>query len=66
MALFIVASFVPAGQRILPDHLQTVGAGRFPAGDIRDYSIVAGGCYAGSGAAGKRLNWSDVAAGCTR
>lgn len=57
---------VAAGQRILPDHLQAVDADRIPAGDIRDYRMVAGGCYTGSRAAGRRLDWSDVAAGCSR
>ena len=57
---------VSAGQRILPEHMQAVGPDRIPAGEIRDHAMVAGGCYAGAKAAGGRLEWSDVSAGCLR
>ena len=57
---------VSAGQRILPRHLKTVGTNRIPDGDIGGYSMVAGGCFAGSSAEGVRLEWSDVAAGCNQ
>lgn len=57
---------VSAGQRILPDHMQAVGPDRIPAGEIRNHAMVAGGCYARPKAAGRRLEWSDVSAGCLR
>ena len=55
---------VSAGQRILPRHLKVVGTSRISDGDIGGYSMVAGGCFAGSRAAGVRLEWSNVAVGC--
>ena len=57
---------VAAGQSILRRHLQVVGAGRIPSGEIGGYSMVAGGCYAGARGAGARLDWSDIAAGCSQ
>ena len=57
---------VSAGQRILREHLQAIGADRIPAGDIRAYSMVAGGCYAGARSAGVRLDWSDISARCSQ
>ena len=57
---------VAAGQSILQRHLQVVGAGRIPSGEIGGYSMVAGGCYAGARGAGARLDWSDIAAGCSQ
>ena len=36
---------VSTGERIIPEHLRAVGADRIPAGEIRNYAMVAGGCY---------------------
>ena len=57
---------VSAGQRILPAHLEAIGADRIPSGEIRGHAMVAGGCYAGAKAAGRRLEWSDVSASCSQ
>ena len=57
---------VSAGQRILPAHLKAIGADRIPDKQVRNYAIVAGGCYVGAKAAGSRLAWSDVSTSCSQ
>ena len=57
---------VSTGEWIIPEHLRVVGADRIPAGEIRNYAMVAGGCYARSRSAGGRLAWLDVSARCSQ
>ena len=51
---------VSAGQKIDPRQLRVLHAERIPAGRIRNYSMVARGCYSVSGLSGDRLDWSGV------
>ena len=57
---------VSAGQRILAAHLKAIDAARISDAGIRDYAIVAGGCYADAKTAGSLLTWLDVSASCSR
>ena len=56
---------VLVGQQISSSHLQTVHTNLIPPDEIRGYSMVRGGCYHRPGLAGSRLDWDDIAPGCS-